>query len=160
MTTIVAEPLTADAFAPYGDVLVAPRDPGRDYFDGALANGRAGARPSLSLTHVMPHAGLPLTATQMERHEFSSQSFVPIEVARYFVIVAPKGSDGSPDTSRVRAFVAGPDQGVTFRSDTWHHPMTVLDRPARFAVIMWLDGSAADTEFITLAQPFSVTVRD
>jgi ureidoglycolate lyase len=158
MVTIAAEPLRAETFAPYGDVLAPPREPGRDYFDANLANRRAGARPSLSVAHVLPLVVLPLRATQMERHEFSSQSFVPIDAGRWFVIVAPKGSDGLPDVGRVRAFIAAPGQGVTFRADTWHHPMTVLDRPARFAVFMWTDGSAADTALLTLAQPFTVTV--
>jgi ureidoglycolate lyase len=159
MTTIVAEPLEAAAFAPYGDVLVAPGGPGRDYFDAGLVNRRAAARPSLSVAHMLPLGALPLAATQMERHEFSSQSFVPIDAGRWFVIVAPKGTDGLPDTARARAFIAAPGQSVTFHADVWHHPMTVLDRPARFAVFMWLDGGAADTELIALAQPFTVSLR-
>jgi len=154
---LVAELLNANAFAPYGDVLEAPKEPGRTYFNAGLANGRRGASPSLSVAHVQPLAALPLVATRMERHEFSSQSFMPLDVARWFVIVAPKAAGGGPDGARARAFLAGPGQGVTYRSDTWHHPLSVLDRPARFAVFMWLEGSQTDEEFVTLETPFTVS---
>jgi ureidoglycolate lyase len=108
---------------------------------------------------VPPLKSLPLTATRMERHEFSSQSFLALDVARWLVIVAPKAGDGRPDTARACAFLAGPGQGVTYRVDTWHHPLTVLDRPARFAVLIWLDHSKTDEEFVTLDQPFTVDVH-
>ena len=57
---IIAQPLTAEAFAPYGDVLAPPTEPGRVYFEKGLKNGRAGARPSLAVTHARPLAALPL----------------------------------------------------------------------------------------------------
>ena len=157
---LVAEPLHADGFAPYGDVLEAPKEPGRTYFNAGLVNGRPGAAPSLSIGHVQPLAMLPLVATRMERHEFSSQSFVPLDVARWLVIVAPKAADGGPDGSRPRAFLAGPGQGVTSHHNTWHHPLCVLDRPARFAIFMWLEGSKTDEEFVRLPASFTVDVRN
>src|SRR6202030_3302454 len=155
---IVPEPLRADRFAPFGDVLEAPREPGRHFFGDGLANRRAGAKPSLAVAHVQPLAALPLKATRMERHEFSSQSFLALDVARWLVIVAPKAADGRPDTARARACLAGPGQGITSRVDTWHHPLTVLDRPARFAVLIWLEHSKTDEEFVTLDRPFTVDV--
>jgi ureidoglycolate lyase len=156
---IVAEPLRAEAFAPFGDVLEAPPDAGqRSFFSDALVNRRARARSSLAVAHVSPLATLPLKATRMERHEFSSQSFLPLDVARWLVIVAPKGAGGGPDSVRARAFLAGPGRGVTYHADTWHHPLTVLDRPARFAILIWLENSKTDEEFVTLEAPFTVDV--
>jgi ureidoglycolate lyase len=156
---IVPEPLRAEAFAPFGDVLEAPLDLGRNFFGDGLANRRAGAAPSLAVAHVPPLTVLPLVATRMERHEFSSQSFLALDVSRWLVIVAPKDADGRPDTARARAFLAGPGQGVTYRADTWHHPLTVLDREARLAVLIWLEHSQTDEEFVTLDQPFTVDVH-
>jgi ureidoglycolate lyase len=153
---IVAKPLTPEAFAPYGDVLTAPAQFGRTYFDDGLHNRRPGARPSLSVSHAGRVATLPLEATVMERHEFSSQSFVPLDVSRWVVAVAPAGPDGGPDSSRAVAFVPAPGQGVTYHANTWHHPLTILDRPARFAVFMWRDGTTTDEEFRTLATPFTI----
>lgn len=155
---IIAQPLTAEAFAPFGDVLAPPTEPGRIYFEKGLKNGRAGARPSLAVTHARPLAALPLRATVLERHEFSSQSFMPLDVSRWLVVVAPYGADGGPDPSRAIAFVAGPGQGVTYHMGTWHHGFTALDRPARFAIFMWRDGTSSDEEFRQLAAPFTVQV--
>lgn len=149
-----AVPLDAEAFAPFGEVLAVPDLPGRAYFEGALASTRPGAWPSLSLTLREPST-LPLTVTAMERHAFSSQSFVPLGPARWLVLVAPHAASGGPDMAQSKAFVAGPGQGVTYGRDVWHHGLTVLDQATRFAVFMWRDGTAGDEEFVDV-QPMAV----
>src|SRR2546422_10366046 len=110
---IIAESLTEKAFAPYGDLLAAPAEFGRAYFDEGLRTSRATAWPSLSVSHVRPLPSLPLEARVMERHEFSSQSFLPLDVARWLVVVAPAGADGGPHPPRAVAVLAGPGQGGT-----------------------------------------------
>ncbi len=156
MRTIATEPLTAVSFAPFGQVIEHPADFDRIYFSEALGNARGGAKPSLSVSHARSLATAHLVATKLERHEFSSQSFVPIDVSRYLVIVAPHGADGQPDATRLKAFLARGDQGVTYGMNVWHHPMTALDRPARFAVFMWLDGGRGDEEFVDLSEPIAI----
>lgn len=157
MRTITAEPLTPDAFAPFGHVLTAPSDFGRHYFDAALVNGRPHAGPSVSLAMGRPLDALPLVARRMERHQFSSQTFVMLEPARFLVTVAPKRADGQPDAGRLKSFLALPGQGVTYAVDVWHHPMTVLDKPTRYAIFMWLARDKQDEEFVDLSEP--VTIR-
>jgi len=153
---ITAAPLTPKAFAPYGDVLMAPDDFGRTYFDEGLRTTRSKAWPSLSVSRVRPVTSLPLEAKVLERHEFSSQSFLPLDVSRWLVVVAPSAPDGGPDATRAVAFLAGPEHGVTYHAGTWHHPLTILDRPGRFAVVMWRNGTSTDEEFRTLTAPFTV----
>jgi ureidoglycolate lyase len=154
--TLITKPLTAEAFAPYGDVLAAPAEPGRLYFEAGLGNGRSQARPSLSMVRRAPVAGgLPLEVKLLERHEYSSQTFVPLDEARWLIVVCPHATTGGPDPARAVAFIAGAGQGVTYRPNTWHHGLTVLDRPARFAVFMWRDGTAGDEEFVPVS-PFTV----
>jgi ureidoglycolate lyase len=150
-----AEPLTSAAFLPYGEVIECPAIPGRTYFEAALANLRPEAKPSISLTVKAPLAALPLHSTTMERHEFSSQSFIPQEAGRWLAIVAPHAAGGGPDMARARAFLCGPNQGVTYGADVWHHPFTVLDREARFVIVMWRTGTQGDEEFVEVP-PFSV----
>ncbi|NOG73968.1 ureidoglycolate lyase [Roseicella sp. DB1501] len=152
MMFLKAEPLTSAAFLPFGEVIECPRIPGRTYFEDALANLRPKARPSISLTVKAPLAALPLRSTTMERHEFSSQSFIPQEGGRWLAIVAPHAAGGGPDMARARAFLARPDQGVTYGADVWHHPFTVLDREARFVILMWRDGSQGDEEFVEVPE--------
>lgn len=150
------KPLTHEAFAPHGEVLTIPSRPERLYFNEGLENLRPQAHASVSIARRETLASLPLTATQMERHEFSSQSFVPIEAGRWLVMVAPKAGDGKPDMSRAETSLPGPGQGVTYRAGLWHHPMTIFDRPATFAVYMWLTGGAGDEEFFTLPEPITI----
>ena len=154
---LTAEKLTKEAFAPYGEVIAAPTEFGRAYFENSLGNGRPDARPRLSMVLRPPTEKLPLEAELLERHEFSSQSFVPIDVARWLIVVCPHAAAGGPDVARAKAFLAGPDQGITYRMNTWHHGLTVLDRPGRFAVFMWSDGTAGDEEFVPV-RPFTVRV--
>ncbi len=159
MMILRAEPLTSAAFLPYGEVIECPDIAGRTYFEDALANLRPHARPSLSLTVKDRPATMPLRSTTMERHEYSSQSFIPQQAGRWLVIVAPHApprgagqTSGGPDMARARAFLAGPMQGVTFGANVWHHPFTVLDVPARFVVTMWRDGTKADEEFVEVPE--------
>lgn len=158
MRKLIARPLTPEAFAPYGEVLTAPAEPGRIYIENALASDRPTAKPSLSFSLAKPVPTLPLKAVQMERHEFSSQSFVPMDAGRFFVIVAPHGADGGPDESRIEAFLAGPGQGVTYGMNVWHHPLSVIGAPIRFAIFMWLERSRTDEEFVQLAAPLEIAL--
>ncbi len=157
MKTLAAKPLTADAFRAYGCVFEAPQEFKRTYFDDALASSRPAARPSLSIAHVAPLATPSLITSKMERHEFSSQSFIPIDAARYLVIVAPMSAADRPDEARLEAFIARGNQGVTYGQNVWHHPLTVLDRAASFAITMWLDGTRSDEQFVELEMPVTVT---
>ena len=101
---------------------------------------------------------MPLRVTQMERHEFSSQSFVPLDVSRYVILAAPMAARGGPDVENVRAFVVPGNIGITYYINVWHHPMVVLDRPGRFAVVMFRDGGPQDEEFAPVPDPFLVTL--
>lgn len=153
-TEIFARPLTHEAFAAYGDVVEAPTDPGRAYFAGSLGNLRPGAEPKLWLLRKLP-ASAPLQFHSLERHQFSSQSFVPLEVGRWVVVVAPHHTSGGPEVGGVQAFLARPTQGVSYRPNVWHGALTVLDKPARLCVLMWLDGTGADEEIVPV-RPFVV----
>ncbi len=139
--------LTAAAFAPYGEVFNRLEQPGRLYTEAALGSTRPQAWPSLSMVHKPPTPPGLLQVLELERHAFSSQSFVPLEVGRWLLLVAPPAASGGPDAARAQAFIATAQQGVTYRANTWHHGLTVLDRAAHFAIFMWRDGTEGDEEF-------------
>lgn len=155
---ISAEALTSAAFAPFGTVIPGLNSSGRKFFNDGLENRRENARFDLSLARIDPLNNTELQAEVMERHEFSSQTFLPMRVARYLVVVAPHAPDGGPDVGKARAFIADGRTGLTYRANVWHHGLTVLDEPGEFAVLMWCDGSAGDEEFRNLEQPFTVTI--
>ncbi|HLG49432.1 MAG TPA: ureidoglycolate lyase [Reyranella sp.] len=153
---IIPQPLTREAFAPFGDVIDVPNEAGRTYYEDALGNLRPEAKASLSMTFRVPTQDRPLKSETMERHEFSSQTFVPVDVGRWLIVVAPHAASGGPDMAAARAFIANGQQGVTYKPDTWHHGLTTLDKPGRFAVFMWRAGTK-DEEFVPVA-PFTVKI--
>lgn len=152
---LLIEPLSPEAFAPYGTVVRAPADVGRNSFPGALSNLRQDARVTLSASRALPKA-LPFTGTVMERHRFSSQTFFPLDVARYVVVVAPHAAAAMPDMRRAQAFMVPGDTAITYAADSWHHPMIALDGPACFAVLLWRDDTRADIETVALGEPFEL----
>jgi ureidoglycolate lyase len=156
MKRLQIEPISTEAFAPFGRLLPPlPANQGHQELVEELQNGRAGARPRLTFATVEPKA-LPLTATQMERHVHSSQAFAPLDCASYLVLVAPHGPDGMPDMEGIRAFRAPRGASINYKADTWHHPLTALDRTGRFVVLTFVDGTAADEQFVDLPQPIVI----
>lgn len=150
--------LTAEAFAPFGHVIqthvaaIGWRARG-----AALENRRPAAVPHLAVTRLAPTA-LPVRATALERHPFSSQTFVPTDLSRYLVAVCPSGPDGEPIVERLLAFVADVTLGVNHAPGTWHHPMAILDRSGEYVVLRWDDGSPVDAEWRDLPTPVLIEV--
>ena len=142
---IIIEPLTAQAFAPFGDVLEVSGDPDKlinqglcgRYHDRAqldFADGRAG----ISLFNAEKRE-LPLTLDMVERHPEGSQAFVPMTLEPFLVVVAPDAGDvpGIP-----RAFRTAPGQAINFHRGTWHGVLTPLSEPGLFAVVDRIGGGA------------------
>ncbi len=154
---LTPQKLTKEAFAPFGEIIDMPAAAGRFYHDEALGDRRAGAAPSLSVALREPTPDRPFRSDMLERHEFSSQTFIPIEAGRWLIVVAPHAAQGGPDVAKALAFVADASVGVTYKANTWHHGLTTLDRPGRFAIFMWKDGTAADEEFVPVPA-FTVTI--
>lgn len=153
---IIAEPLNAEAFRPFGQVVEGLAEPGRKRFNEFLENARADAGFDLSIATYEPLAAWPMHVKELERHPHSSQTFIPIRTAGYLVIVAPDKPDGSPDLAEARCFLASDKQGITYRRGLWHHGMTVVEDSAEMAILMWCDGSSGDEEFLDVDTPFEV----
>lgn len=146
---ITAVPATHQSFLPYGQLIEAPSEPGRKSFTEGLSHDER--QFVLSATRSQP-VDVPLLATQLERHRHSSQTFLPMDVSRWLVIVSTTLA-----MTDVRAFVVGSGVGVTVGRGIWHHGLTVLDRAASFAVVMWKDG-VTDDEFVDV-EPFEVQLE-
>lgn len=147
---LVAEPITATAFAPFGQLLQLPADPGRIDYSAFAANLRPGHAELCFRTSLTAASALPLRTRVMERHAFSSQAFLPVDVGRYVVMVAPDAADGGPDLAGARLFLVDGRTGINYRAAVWHHPMTVLDRAAVFATVMFNDGGDRDEDWADL----------
>lgn len=135
MRTILTEPLTAEAFAPFGDVLAATGDfrlinAGlcHRHHDRAKMDFGPDGRAGLSIFDAVPRA-LPYEFDLIERHPDGSQAFLPMSEHPFLVIVAT-GPDATP-----RAFVTDGTQGINLHRGTWHGVLTPLHAPGRFAVV-------------------------
>lgn len=140
MKTVVIEPLTREAYAPFGQVI---ETNGAEHFP--INNGMTerfhdlarielageAARPLISIARGKPY-DLPLTLTLMERHPLGSQAFYPLSQRPFLSIVAPDDA-GRPGTPR--AFLCGPGQGINMAMNTWHGVLTPLESEADFLMI-------------------------
>jgi ureidoglycolate lyase len=138
MTRVVAMPLSAAAFAPFGDVLEAAGAPDRVINRGLCGRWHdraeldfAGGRAGISLFRAAPRP-LPLRLEMVERHPAGSQAFLPMTADPFLVVVAPD-EGGRP--GRPLAFRTAPGQGVNYRRGAWHGVLTPLAAPGLFAVV-------------------------
>lgn len=154
--TIYTEPLTRDAFAPFGDVLEAAGEADmlindgkcKRFHDRAQLELVRGGRAGLSIFQGQPRA-LPYTFAMLERHPHGCQAFIPMQAAPFLVIVAP-GENGAPGTPR--AFLTAPGQGVNYHRGTWHGVLTPLSEPAIFGVVDWIGDIDNLEEFLLTTQ--------
>ena len=138
MRTVTHEPLTADAFAPFGDVIEAsdraetiPINYGWTTRFNALTDVNVGdGRAIISLFRSKPLA--PLVLKIFERHPDGSQAFMPLNGRPYLVAVAPAGDF---DAAQVRVFRAAASQGVNYAKGTWHHFLLALEAESDFMVV-------------------------
>jgi ureidoglycolate lyase len=133
------EPLTALAFASFGDV-IEPAGAKQVYAINAGTSQRfhdlaaldcasEGGRVIVSIFRAEARV-LPFAVTMLERHPLGSQAFVPMDPATRYVVVVSESPDATP-----RAFLARDGQGVNLARGTWHHPLIALDRRCDFLVL-------------------------
>lgn len=158
--TIIIEPLTREAFEPFGAVIEAAGEPSFLINGGLCGRYHDLARPELTDTAgaVSLSVGksdaveLPMTLDLMERHPLGSQAFVPMNGTRILVIVAPDDS-GRPGTPR--AFVSNGSQGIQYKAGCWHGILAPLSGPSDFLIVDRV-GSGKNIEEYHFDEPFTV----
>lgn len=154
MLSLTAVPLTAEAFAPFGDVIELPdydtaEHPNRRFDDLVRIDAGTDGRAMVSLLSVKAPTALPLNLAKLERHPLGSQAFIPCGgPGELVVVVAPPGD--TPDLSALRAFVTDGRQGVNYLKGVWHAPIAALAE-ARFVVVD-RSGPGANCDFFHLKE--------
>ena len=152
------EPLTAEAFGAFGDVIEAGSDRQQclinegyatRYHDLARVDVSAGGgRVGLSVFRAQPRI-FPMQVRIMERHPLGSQAFIAMSELPFLVVVAPASETLQVD--RIRCFLAGKGQGVNYAPGTWHHPLIALNRASDFLVVDRCDGSGNNLDEVHLS---------
>lgn len=137
-STLKLRSLTAEVFAPFGDVIEVSGAVDKYINQGKCARyhdraqldfheGRAGISVFQSQAF-----DLPIKLEMVERHPDGSQAFLPLSDKPFVVVVAPDnaGVPGEPV-----AFITAPGQGVNYHRNTWHGVLTPLHPPGLFAVV-------------------------
>ncbi len=133
------QPLTAAAFAPFGDIIARTATPSFTINDGqcdryhdlARLEFTGGGRANISLARSRP-AELPLRLTMVERHPLGSQAFIPVDGNPFLIVVAPdkNGTPGMP-----LAFMSNGAQGINYLRNTWHGILTPIGAEQTFVII-------------------------
>lgn len=153
---LVLRPLTAGAFAPYGDVVTSAGREGRTINAGTSVRVEMpeldvlaqGGMPSLSVFRAIA-VRLPIEVRALERHRMGSQTFLPLGGTPFVAVVAL--GDVAPDPRTLAAFLSERMGGVTLRRGVWHHALLSLE-DGDYAVIE-RSGAQADCEIVELAPP-------
>jgi ureidoglycolate lyase len=156
--TIKTEPLTHDAFAPYGDVLDASGSDPKIINQGKcerhhdlakldVTDGRVG----VSIFNAEPRS-LPYQLDLVERHPNGAQTFIPMSEHPFLIIVA---SDDNGTPTDIRAFISNGAQAINFHKNTWHGVLTPLHAPGLFAVVDRI-GNGSNLEEHWLDQPITI----
>ena len=127
------QPLTAEAFKPFGDVIEAT-EAARHF---SINQGYAERYDKLALVDANDLGGQaaisvfrakartwPIELSVLEKHPLGSQAFMPVSGHSYMVVVAPGVEQ--PDVDKVQCFLASATQGVNYAKGTWHHPLLAL----------------------------------
>jgi ureidoglycolate lyase len=158
-----AAPLTAGAFARFGQVIEAAGA-------GAAANqGRAtriplaldlaadprATRAAAAIYRIVP-SPLPFSMGVVERHPLSAQLFFPNRAARFLVCTLDSLPDGEPDLPSARAFIGQASQGIVYRAGVWHGPLVALEAAGDFLMQMHECGGPQDCEERALVAPILI----
>ncbi|CAK9784156.1 hypothetical protein CC85DRAFT_324978 [Cutaneotrichosporon oleaginosum] len=147
-------PVTEEAWAPYGDLIgVAASQPSRVTNTYPADEDAKGARTALGVFRATPkeglHRGQRFDIRYLERHEYTSQAFIPMGKdnlagvgetplapgGTFLVVVADNGPDDRPDPATVKSFIMESGTGLNYRAGVWHHPVLVLDAPLDLACV-------------------------
>jgi ureidoglycolate lyase len=132
------EPLTAEAFRPYGEVLSASsREPD---FTGINSVGWRAHFESDSPAEVMFYRSrsVGLRFNMFERHHYVTQSFVPLGTTPAVIAVAaPTAAGAIPRPEDLRAFLLDGSAGYVMQAGTWHalDRFPLSDAPADVVII-------------------------
>jgi ureidoglycolate lyase len=121
---VKVEPLTEEAFKPFGAIIGASSRPPALIFDTMLTWKAPFEADGLVEVTTCRYLREPITWSRMERHLAVTQAFLPLSGVRSIMVVAPPTDqshrDALPPPEAVRAFRMMGDVGVVLWRGIWH----------------------------------------
>ncbi|EED32929.1 ureidoglycolate hydrolase [gamma proteobacterium NOR5-3] len=165
MKELQLKPLTAQGFAPFGDVIdgqVAceqyPINEGltqRHHALAAIDCAREGGAPALSLFRAQAIKA-DFVLRSMERHPLGSQAFINTSGNPYAIVVARAGI---LDEDAIQGFLATGEQSVSYHRGTWHHYLLALNTASDFVVVDRI-GPGNNCDEIDLQTPLKLVLPE
>jgi ureidoglycolate lyase len=150
---LVAEPISAAAFAPYGK-LVEPMPDGAPAGDVDQARDLSRGRPRF---YIMALDHRPLIVSRITRHTRATQVLAAVGGGGWLLTVAPPGSAEAPDPEAIRAFRIPGDVAVLLSCGTWHAGPYFEPPQMSFFNLELEDTNVADHETCDLAARFGLS---
>ena len=101
---------------------------------------------------------LEFTFSQMERHLFTSQIFVPLGGGKSIVAVAPV-SEYYPNPDEVKAFIMNGNQGISFNRKVWHHSLFPIKDEQEYILMMRGGDFPPDVELVSFPENVQVKIK-
>jgi ureidoglycolate lyase len=141
LRTLRAEPATAEALRPFGQVLgydpkVAPMP--IDFYGGKVKVRRVVDFVSDDQTEmpVITMDRRPLEVRWMERHFKHTQAFIPLGGKPFVAVMAPPNGKELPDLDQVQAFRFDGQAGFAMKIGTWHEFPFALEDQTHLIVVL------------------------
>lgn len=117
------QPMTREAFAPYG-VLIDSR--------GSVEIDLGEGKPALTGATAERR---PFRFDFMARHKRTMQVFSPLVSSQFVIAVAPPSEPGVPQVERVAAFLVDGRLPYAYHKGTWHTPPFPVGEWASYLVV-------------------------
>ncbi len=143
MRILTPRPLTAEDFAPFGEVIETlastetAMNAGRfqrfDELATVVSTPVPNMDPQIGIVRCASPTALPHKFDLVERHPLSSQAFVPLTEFRFVLVVGLPDQD--VDATSLVAFVTNGQQGINYHPGTWHLPLIAFEQGQQFLVV-------------------------
>lgn len=145
---IKAEPLTSEAFRPFGQVV------GQDEIGLELKNKEAFR---MGIIH-MRNRGYQID--RMNHHKNSTQALVPLEGKACLVVVAPPGAKFKKpkDLAQIKAFLCDGSVGINIGLKTWHQALLPIGPEMNMVNVQGVN-STKDTHVCDFQKTFDAVVE-
>ena len=153
------EPMTEEAFSPYGEVWDAKEHPS-DHRQMFPVHYQPEGRPTAT---VLWQPYQTLTFTKLERHFHATHVFIPVSGSMAAIAVGlPTDEDDPiaiPDPDTVRAFLIDGTKGFGYKKATWHTLDRYILSPPGTTFVAF-NNSPNPTQTVDFMEGFSLSHQD